>query len=214
MRFYQKKWSNHKGNWYSVVNRNWSYAIQTYSQYCPHPNTTWHLVRKNTRHIKHPKVFSNKRRVESAKCSFTRDSVWWFLLILSFKFANKFWVSNSCLKLKEEVADTSEQSTIFMENPWPFTIWERPELPFLFAFSRLLSLSFWSCWHGHHMSAMCCCTVLRWQYCFSKTSGWKNSPFYHPHPSPDFPLIISMMMDLQKLLKSGKKTFLAYFLLK
>lgn len=165
-------------------------------------------------------MFANKRRVESAKFSVTRDSVWWFLLILSFKFANNFWASNSRLKLKGEVADTqkwqsnpSEQSTIFMENPWPFTIWERPELPFLFAFSRLLSLSFWSCWHGHHMSAMCCWTVLRWQHCFSKTSGWKNSPFYHPHPSPDFPLIISMMMDLQKLLKSGKKTFLASFLL-
>lgn len=126
--FIRKKISNHKGNWYSVVNRNWSYAIQTYSQYCPHPKTTWHLVHKNTKHIKHPKVFSNKRRVESAKCSFTWDSVWWFLLILSFKFANNFWASNIRLKLKGEVDDTqkwqsnpSEQSTIFMENPWPFT---------------------------------------------------------------------------------------------
>lgn len=144
--FIRKKISNHKGNWYSVVNRNWSYAIQTYSQYCPHPKTTWHLVHKNTKHIKHPKVFSNKRRVESAKCSFTWDSVWWFLLILSFKFANNFWASNIRLKLKGEVDDTqkwqsnpSEQSTIFMENPWPFTIWESITSVFVCVLSLALS---------------------------------------------------------------------------
>lgn len=176
----------------------------------------WHLLHKNTLSIQ-KLCFQTKDVLRAHKFSFTRDSTY-----LVFQVCQQFCATDSRLKLKREVADTLKWQSNPSEHFCGKTPGQSPSersqnFLFYLRFLSLHSLSLWSCWHGHHMSTMCCCTVLRWQHCFYKTSSWKNSPFYHPCPSPDFPRIILMIVDLYKPPQMRERTFLkslASFLLK
>jgi len=163
----------------------------------PHPILMWHLLLKNIKTPPESCVFK-QRTLRAHNFCFTRDSNYPVVQV-----CQQFLATNSRLIPKNGSCWHSEvtvklKKAFFFLNGKPLANHHlrKARTSFFVAFSCLHSLSFWSCWHGHHMSAMCCCAVLRWQHCFCKISSWKNSLFYHSCTSLDFPMIILIMVDI------------------